>query len=334
MKIYLLILTLLMSPMASAQIFGMRKGDGGSEVQGSASGQDNSGAPGLESCEKPIGVAAIVEPQSLALASLQNYQLQSPTSLIRLMIQQSNCFVVVERGLAMQSMMQERDLNSSNQLRTGSGVGDGQMVSADFAITPSVVINDRNAGGAGIGAAIGGAFGGIGSAAGALIGAAAKTKEAQTTLLVTDIRSGLQVAAAEGSAKKSDFGIGGVLGGVGLGGYTSTDQGKVVAASFLDNYNNIVISLKSRPDLHREVELGANTDRSETNSSAFEIGAILIPKLSKLPVYDAPNSDATVLYEVEKSDGVIFLGNSENGYLEVEGVNGAGWIRELLATAQ
>jgi len=53
-----------------------------------------------------MGVATIVEPQDFVLASLQGYQLQSPTSLLRMMIQQSNCFLVVDRGLAMQNMMQ------------------------------------------------------------------------------------------------------------------------------------------------------------------------------------------------------------------------------------
>jgi len=45
--------------------------------------------------------------------------------LLRLMIQQSNCFQIVERGLAMQNIMQERQLAQSGQLnRAQMLVGD------------------------------------------------------------------------------------------------------------------------------------------------------------------------------------------------------------------
>jgi len=37
---------------------------------------------------------------------LSRYNLRSPVGLIRMMIQQSNCFIVVERGVGMQNRMQ------------------------------------------------------------------------------------------------------------------------------------------------------------------------------------------------------------------------------------
>ena len=55
-------------------------------------------------------------------------------------------------------------------------------------------------------------------------------------LTLVDNRSGVQVAASEGSASKSDFaGFGGIFGGGaggGLGGYQNTAQGKVITAAF------------------------------------------------------------------------------------------------------
>ena len=60
------------------------------------------------------------------------------------------------------------------------------------------------------------------------------------------------VAAAEGQARKADFGVGGlgVVGlGVGVGGYSSTDEGKMIAASFRDNYNEIVRKVRANPAL-------------------------------------------------------------------------------------
>src|SRR6266850_121567 len=87
------------SAQAQGGITDMKKGEGGSAVQGSAgpSGSQDA-ASDLERCDKPMATMAVVEPQSHILAGLSRYRLGSPTSLIRLMIQQSNCFIVVERG--------------------------------------------------------------------------------------------------------------------------------------------------------------------------------------------------------------------------------------------
>jgi curli biogenesis system outer membrane secretion channel CsgG len=232
-----------------------KKGQGGSEIQGSAGPGGSQGDNGLEHCDKPMGAMAVVEPQDYVAQSLSRYNLQSPTGLIRMMVQQSNCFIVVERGLGMQNMMQERALQESGELRQNSNMGGGQMVSADFVLTPAVVFSENNAGG--VGGALGGLLGGrTGNAIGAVAGGL-KFKEAQTSMLVTDSRSGVQVAAAEGSSKKADLRLGvGVFGGGaagGLGGYANTNEGKVIAASLMDNYNNVVKSVRSQPSLQRDV---------------------------------------------------------------------------------
>ena len=38
-------------------------------------------------------------------------------------------------------------------------------------------------------------------------------------------------------------------GGAALGGYSNTNEGKVIAASFLDNWNNIVRAVRNNPSL-------------------------------------------------------------------------------------
>jgi hypothetical protein len=72
-------------------------------------------------------------------------------------------------------------------------------------------------------------------------------------MLVSDTRSGIQVAAAEGSAQQADFALAGALfgggGGRSLGGYSNTNKGKVIAASFVDNWNNIVRAIRNNPSL-------------------------------------------------------------------------------------
>jgi curli biogenesis system outer membrane secretion channel CsgG len=48
------------------------------------------------------------------------------------MIQQSNCFQVVERGAAMKYLLQERALAQSGEMQQGQNIGKGQLVAADF----------------------------------------------------------------------------------------------------------------------------------------------------------------------------------------------------------
>ena len=106
-SIALLLTGLLLSMSARAEgPLSMKKGKGGSEVQGAAGTQGASGAASdLQKCDKPMGAVAVVEPQDYVMSALSRYNLQSPVGLIRMMIQQSNCFIVVERGQGMQVMM-------------------------------------------------------------------------------------------------------------------------------------------------------------------------------------------------------------------------------------
>ena len=108
-----------------------KQGQGGSAVKGAAGTNGSTGDKGLEHCDKPMGAMAVHEPQNDILVGLRRYNLQSPVGLIRLMIQQSNCFIVVERGQGLRNMQQERDLAGGGQMRSGSNIGGGQMVAAD-----------------------------------------------------------------------------------------------------------------------------------------------------------------------------------------------------------
>ena len=67
---------------------------------GSAGPDGAKNAPAkLEKCGKPYGTLAVAEPQDYVGQALMQYGLPSPVGLIRMMIQQSNCFVVVEREI-------------------------------------------------------------------------------------------------------------------------------------------------------------------------------------------------------------------------------------------
>ncbi|MEO8122775.1 MAG: CsgG/HfaB family protein [Burkholderiales bacterium] len=220
---------------------------GGSKgaVTGAAGGATSEGGNStLEHCDQTLGTIGVVEDQTAPwFQTLQSYKLGTTVPVLRMMIQQSNCFVVVERGAAMQNMNVERQLQKSGEMRGGSNFGAGQMVAADYTMSPSIQFS-QNTGG--VGGGLASALGGLSRSLGAIaaIAGGIKTNEASTTLIMIDNRSGVQLAAAEGTAKNTDFalfgGAYGWAGGGGAGGYTSTPEGKIIIASFADSYNQLV----------------------------------------------------------------------------------------------
>jgi hypothetical protein len=239
----------------------MVTGSGGSAGAQGASHQ-------LVRCSQPLGTAALVEAPPDTLTSLQSIGLSSPIPVLRLLMAQSGCFTVVDRGAAMVNIEQEEYLRQSGMLRAGSTTARGRMITTQYLITPNVLFSNPNAGGAAAGSAIGGLIGG---GAGAMVGGALgsmRIKEAQTTLFLTDAQSGVQSGVAEGSAQVRDFGGAGGLGGwgggvaglVGLSGYGNTDEGKLIAAALLDAHNKLVAQVQAtRPNELYEQRRGSAT---------------------------------------------------------------------------
>ena len=200
----------------------------------------------LNRCAAPVGVAALVEPGAETLAQLQQIGLTSPVPVLKLLMARSNCFQIVDRGAASEALQRERELAAQGELQEGSNMGGGQLVAADYLITPNILFQDPNAGGSNIGGILGGLLPGM---LGAVAGSVRSTSlEAQVLLTLTNVRSGIQEAVAEGSATKRDIGfnvgallIGGGVGAAGGGGsYTNTDIGKIVMVAFVDGLNKLV----------------------------------------------------------------------------------------------
>jgi len=278
---------------------------------------------GIEKCDAPLGTISINEPEANAVRALSGYNLGSPSGVLRILIQESNCFLVVERGSGLKQMQQERQLSQSGDLQQASNVGGGQMVAADFLLTPGVTFSDDNAGG------VGGAVGGfLPRRLGAVAAGGVKFKEAQTSLLVADVRSGVQVAAAEGKSKKTDFGVGGlgIVGlGVGVGAYSSTDEGKMIAASFRDNFNAIVRTIRANPSL-------AKRAAAPKAGAVFNEGDVLRPKINGVQVLSSPKDGSKVVATLQRNDDVVYLGEEQDGYLKVLAPAGEGWVRKLVVT--
>ncbi len=237
-----LIITGLSGCMSTTPTLGGGKGD---TITGGAGGSNaNNQNTQLDRCDQTLGTVSVFEDTSLPWWSTYRSRapnLGSTLPVIRLMLQQSGCFVVVERGAAMAAMQRERALMSAGESRAGSNFGKGQMVAADFTLSPSVQFSADTGG---VTAIAGALFGSIGS----LVAGGFKQNEAATTLLLIENRSGVQVSAAVGNAKNYDFKIGGGLFAgafAGAGAYSNTPEGKIITASFADSYNQMVKALRN-----------------------------------------------------------------------------------------
>jgi len=283
-----------------------------------------------EKCPKKLGVIAVAEPQQ-GWGWLGQYGLGSPAALLRMMVQNSGCFDVVERGAGLHDLERERALAQGGELRQESNVGKGQMQAADFVMTPNVQMS-ANTGG--VGGAVGGALLGrigLGGVAGGL-----KFKEASTSLLVSDIRSSIQVAAAEGKATHTDFDVGGLGWGAGAvaigGGYTSTPEGKMIAASFLDNWNHIVLAIRDNPSLVRTSSAAGDANAGASTKAGMTVaaGQVLLAKIANVKVYSAPSRDSKVVGTIQKTDELVASGEAKNGFVQVDSSNVSGWVQATL----
>lgn len=217
--------------------------------KGGAAGGTSVGADSnLQRCSAPLGTLAVDDGHGKEwYASFgQATKVTSIEPLLRLAVQQSNCFVITSIGNnrteGKLSAITDQQRNSG-EFRAGSKQQKGQRVAADYYLEPAIIIDNDSTGklGAALGGLIGGGFGTI---AGSM-----ESKASVVTLTMFDIRSGVQIAISEGNATATNFGAAlGAFGGgaaAGLSGFSRTPEGKATVAAFMDAYNNMVISLKN-----------------------------------------------------------------------------------------
>ena len=224
--------------------------------------------------------------------NLQRYGLGSPTAVIRMLVQQSNCFQVVERGVAMGNMMQERALGAARRAaarpehRQGP---DGRRRLHRHAVGRVQREQRRRHGRRARrparrrarGAALGAIAGGL------------KFKQAETSMLLVDSRSGIQVAAAQGSAEKADFAVGGALLGGVAGGRRRLQQHQ----RRQDDRRLVHGQLEQhRPEHPQQPLAGAGARRrrlaaergGEREGQAGAAGDVMVPKIAGVKVLRQP----------------------------------------------
>lgn len=322
---------------------GYRAGAGSGPVSGAAGGGSVVGAEGLERCGAPLGLLAVADPRDEMIRVLWSYRLQSPVQLIRLMVQQSNCFTVVERGVGAEYILREQSLRRASE----SGPTNAPtLVAADYVLTPSVVFAEDNAGG------LRGDLDGWLDRSSRLWGrvtGGVRFKEAQTSMLLADARTGIQVAAAEGSTRKADLNLTGRMFSRGtygsLGGYGDTNEGKIVAAALLDNYNKIVRVVRSMTPTHRSgavtpavspaavsaVNAGAEV-ASATGAGNVDVGDVVRPRIANIRLFKWPDVSADIIATLGRADELVVTATNRNGFVAVRGARSYGWVeRELVA---
>jgi curli biogenesis system outer membrane secretion channel CsgG len=197
----------------------------------------------IPTCSHRIGTLAIREPENRWWEGLG---LESPEALLKIFVQRSGCFTLVDRGKGFEMAQQERALAAGGALRGGSNIGGGQVRAADYILVPDITSKNANSGGTNIGGFLGGFVGG---GVGALMSnISISSKTADVILSVTNVRTSEQQAMAEGHGSKTDVGFGvggggggwGGFGGLGVNNYQNTAIGQVVTLAYIDAYTNLV----------------------------------------------------------------------------------------------
>lgn len=274
----------------------------------------------IPKCAKSLGALAVIEPEDHWWLE---YRLGSPAALIKVFVNKSRCFTLVDRGKGMQAMQAERALASGGDLRGGSNIGKGQIKAADYVLVPDLVSQNANSGGNALGAVVGGLLGSRNRTAGALVGGLNfKKKTADVVLTVTDVRSSEQVAMVEGHATKTDLGWGaggGFFAGSGFGaagasGYENTEIGQVITLAYLQAYTDLIAELGGLPD-------NASAANSQQAVTMSKPGRLFANADGKGKVV-RPLDPGMMLYPTGRKEGVMWEVEDELG--------NRGWVSSLL----
>jgi hypothetical protein len=227
-------------------------GGNSTAASGSAGGSTSVGAnSSLQRCDSPLGTLAVDDGRGKEWYASFGRETQVTTiePLIRLAVQQSNCFVITSIGNnrteSKISSITDKQRNSG-EFRAGSKQQKGQRVAADYYLEPAVIIDNESTGQ--LAGALGGLLGSRNRNLGVLAGSL-ESKASVVTMTLLDIRSGVQIAISEGNATATNYGAAlgafGPSAGGSLGGFSRTPAGKATVAAFTDAYNNMVISLRN-----------------------------------------------------------------------------------------
>ena len=271
----------------------------------------------IPKCAKKYGTLAVVEPEKNWWTEVG---LGSPAALIKVYVNQSGCFTLLDRGTGLAAAQAERALAGSGELRGGSNVGKGQVKAADYVLVPDLVSKNNNAGGNHIGGLLGGL---LPHGAGMILGGISlKKKTADVVLTVTDVRSSEQVAMSEGHSTKTDLGwgagggffSGGGFAAGGATGYADTEVGQVVSLAYLAAYKDMIAKFAELPE-NAKAEAA---QQAVTMAKPGRMYKSASPKSAVVRTLDP----GMMLYPTGQKDGAMWEAEDELG--------NKGWVSSLL----
>ncbi len=270
----------------------------------------------IPTCTHKLGALAVNQPQQNWWTALG---IESPEALLKVFVQKSGCFTLVDRGAGFQMAQQERALAGGGQLQQGSNIGGGQIRAADYILVPDIVNKNGNASRTNVGGILGGFIGG---GVGALVSSInISSKTADVVLTVTNVRTSEQQAMEEGHGSKTDLGIGfgggwggwGGFGGAGISNYQNTEIGQVLVLAYIDAYSKLVNDLGGlSPD--------AKSDAPAQTVTVSRPGVMRVAANEKAKVLK-PIDPGTILYPTGQKDGVWWEVSDE--------VGNKGWVSSL-----
>jgi curli biogenesis system outer membrane secretion channel CsgG len=302
-------------------------GDRLSSAGSSAQDQKAKKLAEMPHCGRSLGTIAIVEPEH---NWWQKIHIESPEALIKIYVQQSKCFTIVDRGRGFALAQKERELAGEGGLRKGSNLGKGQIKVADYLITPDIVSSNNQAGGNALGGILGAIVPGVGGIIASHITMSDKT--AEVTLSVTDTRSSEEVAMIQGSARKTDLsfgvsggGIGFAPGGIGLAGagassYSNTELGQVLAMAYLDAYAKLIDQLNSLPANAAAANIAAN-------QASAPVMKEKVAMVKQGHLYKSPSAKSSAIRDLPQGSVLFPTNEKSNGWMEVVNESGEkGWV--------
>lgn len=204
---------------------------------------------GTHKCLEPVGSVNIVDPEQAYWVN----NLPSPTRILSKVIDDSQCFTIVDRGIGFSALQRERELASAGGLNNSQSIIQSKIRGADYILVPGIVIENANAGGNGINLA-GSAHDLTGNSGKGSLNYQSKMKKAEVILTLMDVRSSEQVLSIIGEAKISDKQYSFLLtgktsqaqGSGGISGWGNTGMDEVLRNAYEDAYKRMIAEIGNK----------------------------------------------------------------------------------------
>ena len=93
--------------------------------------------------------------------------------------------------------------------------------------------------------------------------------------------------------------------------------------------------MRADPSLKRNVgnlRQEAAAGGSHKAGAVYNEGDVLVPKIANVKLYSSPTDTSKVVATLARGEELVVVGEPQDGYVNVQGSNGAGWVKLVLVT--